>query len=327
MTAIGGRTAKARTARARTQAALADKAGVDTGEIMKMVYNATAFLHTSVMSYDVIRGNVRGADVRTMDFWEAYSFVSHQNLQTALELLLKSLVAIERRKHLRGGRSGHELGWWYDQVSMRSQNKMESVWKVLDTEGKLVAYINSASGNTDSLPEVAGDDNDLKSVRDWFRYMDTDLRMSKKRYSHEDITNWRHHLNTMVRVFQGFSEALKVIVWDKGVEELGLPKWMYKDGQFRGSLNFFRNNMTVDEVDEFYEGYGWKRNSKGLWSKERCDGFTIEAINARHYISALVQGGEYFLVKESADCFVSGRKRETNDAFSEPVLAARLVCR
>ena len=129
------------------------------------------------------------------DMWVSMKTVSHFNLGTALELMLKLLIhlnSIPIPHH-------HRLAELYDPVPEGIQNQLESTYQEsgdAHPEGfELVAFLNTASPDPANVPRPP--DPDTSSLRGFFEYFDEDVILWQKRYSWELVGQgrWRHYLS------------------------------------------------------------------------------------------------------------------------------------
>ena len=145
-------------------------------------------------------GDVPGMKGRTHhDMWVSMKTVSHFNLGTALELMLKLLLFLNKTplgripKHRR-----HLLTILHDAIPEKYQKQLESTYQasrsVLPEGYKLIAFINSASPTP---PPEGAPNRDILSLRGFFEYLDEDVILWQKRYSWELVEEkrWRHYLS------------------------------------------------------------------------------------------------------------------------------------
>ncbi len=144
--------------------------------------------------------------------WLSMKAVSHFNLGTALELMLKLIMFISdiRAPH------EHTLLDLFDSIPTEWQNRLDSRYKVIEQECpdyELVAFVCKDS------PTVApsGPSNrDLDGLRGMLGYFDTDVMMSKKRYSWELFNSgvWCHSMSDITV----FTELIDRTMLDIGRE-------------------------------------------------------------------------------------------------------------
>lgn len=125
------------------------------------------------------------------DMWVSMKTVSHYNLGTALELMLKLILRLNQMD----GR-GHHLAKLYDKAPREHQDQLESAFRrirdALPTGSlTLIAFVDSTTRPPPPL------NRDISSLRGFFEYFDEDLRWWEKRYSWESVQagRWRHYLS------------------------------------------------------------------------------------------------------------------------------------
>ena len=144
---------------------------------------------------------VPGMGVRThRDMWESMKAVSHFNLGTALELLLKLLLFLnnvplkkipQRQRHL--------LTKLHGAIPPKCQTQLESTYQasrsVLPDGYSLIAWINTASPTPSTQPHLPN--RDITTLTGFFEYLDEDVMLWLKRYSWElvDQERPRHYLS------------------------------------------------------------------------------------------------------------------------------------
>ena len=140
------------------------------------------------------------------DMWVSMKTVSHFNLGTALESMLKLLLFLNNvplDKIPRNRR--HCLTKLHDAIPEKYQKQLESTYQasrsVLPEGYQLIAFINTASPK----PAPLGPPNrDISSLKGFFEYFDEDVILWQKRYSWELIEEkrYRHYLSD-ISVFVG----------------------------------------------------------------------------------------------------------------------------
>ena len=139
------------------------------------------------------------------DMWVSMKTVSHFNLGTALELMLKLLLRLNNIPLTRipkGQR--HLLTKLHDAVPEKFQNQLESTFQasrsVLPDGWELIAFINTASP---ALAPGSGPPNrDISCLRGFFEYFDEDAILWQKRYSWELVGQGRRrHYVSDISVF------------------------------------------------------------------------------------------------------------------------------
>ena len=129
------------------------------------------------------------------DMWVSMKTVSHFNLGTALESMLKLLVFLNGSKIPRH----HLLTELHDTIPAKFQKQLESTYQasksVVPDGWTLVAFLNTASP---ALAPGSGPPNrEISSLRGFFEYFDEDVILWQKRYSWELVgeERWRHYIS------------------------------------------------------------------------------------------------------------------------------------
>ena len=126
------------------------------------------------------------------DMWISLKTVSHFNLGTSLELMLKLLLLLDDVPF----EHKHKLVYLFDQLPEDKQTKLQISFSNLLGQSKgitLVGFKNTKSAEVPQSPE----NRPLSKFRDFLEYFDEDVRLWEKRFSYEDIENdeWRHYLS------------------------------------------------------------------------------------------------------------------------------------
>ena len=122
------------------------------------------------------------------DIWVSMKAVSHFNLGTALELMLKLLL-------LRSSKSahGHNLAKLYRNLEKPNQKQLESkYWASRRNSGVFTQFMFNSLGS-----EPPPKTRSINRLRGFFEYLDLDVMISKKRYSWEQARDgvWRYYLD------------------------------------------------------------------------------------------------------------------------------------
>lgn len=133
------------------------------------------------------------------DMWESMKTVSHFNLATALELMLKLVLFLNKNSIPRS----HKLTELYDTMPEKIQKQLETTFQasksVVSDGFELIVYINTAS------PELKPDtplNRDISNLRGFFEYLDKDVKIWLKRYSWQLVGHGRHrHYLSDISVF------------------------------------------------------------------------------------------------------------------------------
>ena len=123
------------------------------------------------------------------DTWVSMKAVSHFNLGTALELLLKLLLVRTRGT----APYHHELAKLYDTLSEMDRKQLESKYRTARRESTSFALLMFNKPGTEPPPET----RNINRLRGFLEYLDRDVMISKKRYSWEQERdgNWRYYFS------------------------------------------------------------------------------------------------------------------------------------
>ena len=175
----------------------------------------TAAMHveSEIKRYD-LRGDrfdaVPGMNGRTHhEMWLSMKTVSHFNLGTALELMLKLLLRINKvpKANIPGRRDGHYLSKLYAALPKEYQKQMESTYRAcsrtLPELPTLFMFINTALPTPAPPPPYRPPDRGVATLKGFFEYLDEDAMLWRKRYSWETVNegNWHHYLGD-ISVFE-----------------------------------------------------------------------------------------------------------------------------
>ena len=158
---------------------------------------------------------VPGANGQTHhEMWLSMKAVSHFNLGTALELMLKLLLRIYEvsESDIPSGRDGHSLSKLYGAVPGEYQRQLDSTYRqcrrMLPELPTLVSFINTAS-TTPPSPPSRPPTRGVVTLKGFFEYLDEDAMLRLKRYSWEavDRGSWHHYLSD-ISVFTEFIDRV-----------------------------------------------------------------------------------------------------------------------
>ena len=125
------------------------------------------------------------------DMWVSMKTVSHFNLGTALELMLKLLLFINDKRIP----NTHFLTELHDAIPQKYQKQLESTYQSVPllVPFALIAFINTGSPTTAPPPLP---NRDTSSLRGFFEYFDEDVILWQMRYSWERAEGgyWRHYV-------------------------------------------------------------------------------------------------------------------------------------
>ena len=142
------------------------------------------------------------------DMWVSMKAVSHFNLGTALELLLKLLL-------IRSGRTApnrHALAKLYDALSEKDRKELESKYRVSRRESSTFALLMFNSPGSDAPPDT----RNINSLKGFLDYLDQDVMVWKKRYSWEQARDgvWRYYLGDITVLVELIDRVMKDIPQD-----------------------------------------------------------------------------------------------------------------
>ena len=127
------------------------------------------------------------------DMWGSMKSVSHFNLGTALELMLKLLL----RANGKGKQKGHKLTPLHDLLPPQIKRRLESTFQ--DTKRRLPGGCELIAFITKSQRPRSPQNRKLESLRDFLEYFDEDMKLWLMRYSDEmiDQQKWCHYLGDL----------------------------------------------------------------------------------------------------------------------------------
>ena len=142
------------------------------------------------------------------DTWVSMKAVSHFNLGTALELLLKLLL-------VRSGSTApnrHELTKLHDALSEKVRKQLESKYRASRRESSNFALLMFNNPGSDPPPDT----RNINSLRGFLEYLDRDVMVSKKRYSWEQARDrvWRYYLSDISVFVELIDRVMKDIPRD-----------------------------------------------------------------------------------------------------------------
>ena len=142
------------------------------------------------------------------DMWVSMKAVSHFNLGTALELLLKLLL-------VRSGGSvpnRHALAKLYDALSENDRKQLESKYRASRRKSSNFALLMFNNPGSEPPPDT----RNINSIRGFLEYLDRDVMVSKKRYSWEHARDgvWRYYLSDITVFVELIDRVMKDIPRD-----------------------------------------------------------------------------------------------------------------
>lgn len=143
---------------------------------------------------------------RHHETWVSMKTVSHFNLGTALESMLKLLLFLNNVPIPRH----HFLTKLHDGIPAKFQKQLEFTYqasrRVLPKGYNLIAFINTASPTTLVPPPQ---NRDISRLRGFFEYFDEDVILWQKRYSWELVEKGRYrHYISDISVFVEFIDRV-----------------------------------------------------------------------------------------------------------------------
>ena len=169
-------------------------------ETVHLLYDSIIdFKHAAVLvESEIRRHDIRydsGVPIQGMngrkhhDVWVSMKAVSHFNLGTALELLLKLLLVRSRGT----APIHHELAKLYDALSEEDRKHLESKYRTARRETVNFALLMFNNPGSEPPPET----RNINRLRGLLEYLDRDIMISKKRYSWEQARDgdWRYYLS------------------------------------------------------------------------------------------------------------------------------------
>ncbi len=134
---------------------------------------------------------------RHREMWVSMKTVSHFNMGTAIELVLKMLLNLNGIRY----EKNHSLLQLHNLIPATYQAQLQSVYedacRSTISGFELVAFINWDTDDCDDLPVL--ENRDVDTIPGLFEYLDEDLMVSRKRYSWEMIGTgqWRHYIDDL----------------------------------------------------------------------------------------------------------------------------------
>ena len=121
--------------------------------------------------------------------WVSMKAVSHFNLGTSLELMLKLLLVRSRRT----APHHHELVKLYEALSEKDRKQLESKYRASRREFGHFALLMFNSPGSEPPPATRS----IGRLKGFLEYLDHDVMISKKRYSWEQARDgdWRYYLD------------------------------------------------------------------------------------------------------------------------------------
>ena len=134
------------------------------------------------------------------DRWLSLKSVSHFNLGISLELMLKFLLAWEKRRVSRS----HLLASLYIDLSPRARTRIQWGYSTLALN-KMSLQAFALGVEVPQSPEP----RKLETVNDFFNYFDDDVLLWGKRYEWEKMNTeqWRHYMSD-IRPFAGLVDQV-----------------------------------------------------------------------------------------------------------------------
>ncbi len=188
-------------------------------QYLKLVGDARAFRQSAwLMENEILRLKVRDGDMTPVGgptgwpshhVWESLKTASHFNLFISFELRLKCLLALHGHPPVQG-KEGHLLAKLYDRLPSDTVATLEKLFReaLHNRSFTLIAFL----ATDDAQVPPAPDNRDLRTLKDFCSYLDDDVELWNKRYSHETASGppWRHYLDNLeaLMVFLDKTEAV-----------------------------------------------------------------------------------------------------------------------
>lgn len=175
-------------------------------QYLKLVGDARAFRQSAWLMEDEIRKlKVKHGDMTPVGgttgwpshyVWESLKTASHFNLFISLELRLKCLLALQGHPQVLG-REGHLLAKLYDRLPADTTEKLEDLFReaLRNRSFTLIAFLATDTAKVPPAPA----NRPLHTLKDFCGYLDDDVELWNKRYSHEKVSGapWRHYLDNL----------------------------------------------------------------------------------------------------------------------------------
>lgn len=145
------------------------------------------------------------------DTWVSMKTVSHFNLGTALELLLKLLLV---RSDSAAPRH-HELADLHDALSEKDRKELEFKYRQSRREWPDVTLLMFNNPGSEPPPDT----RNINSLRGFLEYLDQDVMVSTKRYSWEQARDgvWRYYLGDITVFVELIERVMTDIPRDSSV--------------------------------------------------------------------------------------------------------------
>lgn len=206
----------------RRQAMSTNMKAAELRHLHNMVHDfKTAAVHveSEIRSYGLCRDSkapVPGMEWRmNRDMWASMKEVSHFNLGTALELMLKMILVREKVPR----KKGHRLAALYDEMPGKERKKLDSTfdeifktkpvsWVAFITQEKTAPRPDDPFASMKERPKRT----DGSSLMNFFRDFDDKARLWEKRYAWEDVekNQWRYYLDDI----SAFTELIDRVTAD-----------------------------------------------------------------------------------------------------------------
>ena len=125
--------------------------------------------------------------------WMSMKAVSHFNLGTALELMLKLIMFINKITVAHK----HTLAHLFDSIPPQWQRRLDSTYKEIEKESTGYELIALVCSDSPTVAPCGPRNRDIDSLRGMLEYFDEDVMMAQKRYSWELLSKgiWCHSIS------------------------------------------------------------------------------------------------------------------------------------
>ncbi len=155
------------------------------------------------------------------DYWMSAKAVSHFNLGTALELMMKLVLVIN------GTPVGqtHSLLALHNSLSSKWKRRMQEMFSKAEKNHGLLKFVRIRRSDAADLPDP-GDDRDVIGLRGTLAYLDDDAVLSKARYlwKHMSEGKWLYYLDDITILTDLIDQVLAKLVAENQIPGLTVGK-------------------------------------------------------------------------------------------------------
>ena len=155
-------------------------------------------------SPDAVQGMPGG---KHHDAWASMKAVSHFNLGTALELMLKLLLA--RSDECVSNHEHHELAKLFDNLEEPDQQRLESKYRALRRKYADFSWFIFNHPGSEPPPPT----RNINGLKGFFEYLDQEVVIAMKRYHWEQARDedWRYYLNDITLIVEFIDRVMNDI--------------------------------------------------------------------------------------------------------------------